>query len=413
MQTSDQAEEEQVGALAGQAELDRDRVAQGPAVEDVGRHRGGDHHGPTAEEEPEGHGVEAGERQAGGADLQGHDGRAEAEPDRQEEQEHRHDAVHGEQLAVGAVAHHRGVGRGQLGPHDEGQDDARHEEQQGGGHEQRPDVLVVGALGPGVGEVGDRVRGGGGPGPAPLLAPRCRSSPSSPDFIQTAPDPSSRAPAPAGLACLCGLSCTCSERRRTAGPRAADRRPGHRRRGPEPAGRRPGRRHPGRPHGPARGPHHGRRPPAGGRAAAAPRLPSVHPLVAWLLFAATGWLVHFTPLFETATESLPVHVFEHALLLGGGLLFWAQVVGPAATLSYPLRLLYLVVAMPQNTFVALAIFSTKRVLYPHYGAGADALADQRLAGGIMWVAGDLVLLAAVLVVAGAWARHEERQNQAQ
>jgi putative membrane protein len=143
----------------------------------------------------------------------------------------------------------------------------------------------------------------------------------------------------------------------------------------------------------------------------APRLPRIHPLVAWLVFAATGWLVHFTPLFETATESLPAHVFEHALLLGGALLFWAQVVGPAATLSYPLRLLYLVVAMPQNTFVALAIFSTKRVLYPHYGAGADALADQRLAGGIMWVAGDLVLLAAVLVVAGAWARHEERQNK--
>ena len=27
------------------------------------------------------------------------------------------------------------------------------------------------------------------------------------------------------------------------------------------------------------------------------RIPRVHPLVAWLLFAATGWLVHFTPLF--------------------------------------------------------------------------------------------------------------------
>jgi len=134
-------------------------------------------------------------------------------------------------------------------------------------------------------------------------------------------------------------------------------------------------------------------------------------LLAWLLFAATGWLVHFTPLFETATESIPVHVFEHALLLGGALLFWAQVVGRAATLSHPLRLLYLVVAMPQNTFVALAIFSTSRVLYPHYGSGREALDDQRLAGGIMWVAGDLVLLVAVLVVAAAWARHEERQNR--
>jgi len=145
-------------------------------------------------------------------------------------------------------------------------------------------------------------------------------------------------------------------------------------------------------------------------AAGLPRLPRLHPLLAWLLFAATGWLVHFTPLFEIATESIPVHVFEHALLVGGAMLFWAQVVGRDATLSYPLRLLYLVVAMPQNTFVALAIFSTRRVLYPHYGQGRDALADQRLAGGIMWVAGDLVLLVAVLFVAAAWARHEERQT---
>ena len=146
--------------------------------------------------------------------------------------------------------------------------------------------------------------------------------------------------------------------------------------------------------------------------AAGVRVPRLHPLIAWVLFAATGWLVHFTPLYQTATENLPAHVFEHALLLGTGVLFWAQVAGKGATMSHPQRLLYLVVAMPQNTFLALAIFSSKRVLYPHYAGGNDPLGDQRLAGGIMWVAGDLILLVAVLVVAAAWARHEERQTRA-
>lgn len=146
-------------------------------------------------------------------------------------------------------------------------------------------------------------------------------------------------------------------------------------------------------------------------AAGIPRLPRVHPLIAWLAFAATGWLVHFTPLYDAATDNLPLHALEHALLLGTAVLFWAQVVGPGATLSHPLRLLYLVVAMPQNTFLALAIFSSSRVLYPHYAGLRDPLADQRLGGGIMWVAGDLVLLVAVLIVAAAWARHEERQNR--
>jgi putative membrane protein len=140
------------------------------------------------------------------------------------------------------------------------------------------------------------------------------------------------------------------------------------------------------------------------------RLPRIHPVLAWVVFALTGWVVHFTGMFEAAAEHLGVHVVEHALLLGTAVLFWAAVVGPRATMSHPLRLLYLGVAMPQNTFLALAISSAGGVLYRHYASGRDPLGDQRLAGGIMWVAGDLLLLGAVLVVAAAWARHEERQN---
>ena len=138
----------------------------------------------------------------------------------------------------------------------------------------------------------------------------------------------------------------------------------------------------------------------------------VHPLLAWLVFAATGWAIHFSPFFDAAADHLPLHVAEHGLLIGTAVLFWAQVVGPGASMSHPLRLLYLIVAMPQNTFLALAISSAGRILYPHYAGGPDPLGDQRLAGGIMWVAGDLVLLAAVLMVAAAWARHEERQTAA-
>jgi cytochrome c oxidase assembly factor CtaG len=145
-------------------------------------------------------------------------------------------------------------------------------------------------------------------------------------------------------------------------------------------------------------------------AAGLTRVPRVHPVLAWIAFAATGWVVHFTGFYEAAAEHVPVHVAEHALLFGTALLFWSVVVGPGATMSYPLRLLYLAVAMPQNTFLALAITSADRVLYSHYAAGGDPLGEQQLAGGIMWVAGDLLLLGAVLLMAAAWARHEERQN---
>jgi len=142
-----------------------------------------------------------------------------------------------------------------------------------------------------------------------------------------------------------------------------------------------------------------------------PRAPRVHPVLAWVAFAAAGWAVHFSPLFDLALRNQAAHAFEHLVFLGSGLLFWAPVLAPAeGGLSYPVRLLYLALAMPQNTFLALAVFSAEHPLYATYvrlrGArtwGGSPLADQRLAGGIMWVAGDVTLLVAVLLVAAAWA----------
>ncbi len=140
-----------------------------------------------------------------------------------------------------------------------------------------------------------------------------------------------------------------------------------------------------------------------------------HPLAAWLLFAGVGWVVHFSPLFDLSLGNSMVHAAEHVLFLGSAALFWRPVLGVVSRwrLSHPLRLLYLAVAMPQNTFLALAIYASSRPLYDRYveaerSWGPSPLADQRQGGGIMWVGGDLTLLVAVLAVAGAWAAHEER-----
>ncbi len=140
------------------------------------------------------------------------------------------------------------------------------------------------------------------------------------------------------------------------------------------------------------------------------------PLVAWTVFAAAGWVIHFSPLFDAALRSRPVHVAEHALFLGTAVLFWWPVVGGhpgRRPLAHPVRLLYLGVAMPQNTFLALAVLGADGVLYSHYADlarpwGPSPLADQRQGAGLMWVAGDLILLVSVLLVAAAWASHEQR-----
>lgn len=143
-----------------------------------------------------------------------------------------------------------------------------------------------------------------------------------------------------------------------------------------------------------------------------------HPLVAWMLFIVVMYASHLTPFFELALETDLVHRLEHVLFLGSALLFWWPVVGldPGPwRLPHPVRILYLFLAFPLMTFVALAIFSAPDVLYPHYaslalGWGPAPLDDQQAAGAIMWVWGDLTFLASILLVVAAWLRDEERRT---
>ena len=57
--------------------------------------------------------------------------------------------------------------------------------------------------------------------------------------------------------------------------------------------------------------------------------------------------------------------------------------------------------MTQNTFLAVVLLNATDVLYPHYATlvrpwGMAAIDDQRLAAGIMWIAGDAIFLTAIL-----------------
>jgi putative copper resistance protein D len=143
---------------------------------------------------------------------------------------------------------------------------------------------------------------------------------------------------------------------------------------------------------------------------------ATHPVVAWLVFAGVAWGTHFSPLYNAALEDRLVHDLEHALLFGSGLLFWWPAAGVDPTpwrLSYPARLLYVGLQMPQNTFLSLAIYSASEPLYPHYATlvrpwGPTPLADQQLGGGIMWVAGDLMFLVVALALLWAWMEAETR-----
>jgi putative copper resistance protein D len=143
-----------------------------------------------------------------------------------------------------------------------------------------------------------------------------------------------------------------------------------------------------------------------------------YPIVAWLLFAGVNWGWHFSVLYNEALENPWLHYVEHASFLAAALLFWWPVLGVDPSpwrLPHPVRLLYLFLAMPQNSFLGVALLSAGTVLYPHYVTnlrtwGPTPLDDQRLGGTLMWVGGDLAFLAAMAVVIAAWMRYEDRRT---
>lgn len=136
------------------------------------------------------------------------------------------------------------------------------------------------------------------------------------------------------------------------------------------------------------------------------------PLTGWLAFVAVLWFSHFSPLYETALEIPAVHVLEHGLFIGAAFLFWSAVVqvGYAPRpVSFPARMLFVFLAIPQGAFLGLALYAARGVLYPHYLIGHSpslALADQQNGGAVMWIMGGFLLFVAFMLTAGAWAASE-------
>lgn len=144
------------------------------------------------------------------------------------------------------------------------------------------------------------------------------------------------------------------------------------------------------------------------------------PVVTWVVFAAVMWGSHFSPLFDASLEDPLVHDLEHALYLGAGLLFWWPAVGLDPSpwrMAYPVRLMYVFLQMPQNTFLAITILGSGVPLYAHYASlgrswGPSPLEDQQIAGSLMWLGGDILFLAALAAILAGWMRHEQREAAA-
>jgi putative membrane protein len=136
-----------------------------------------------------------------------------------------------------------------------------------------------------------------------------------------------------------------------------------------------------------------------------------HPLCAWTLFNAIMIVWHVPALYDLTLRSGALHVLEHCLFFGTGLLFWGAAFDSARLASW-WRIAYLTTGMLVGWLIALVLAFATSPLYsayavlPHRPWGLSELADQQIAAGVMWVPGSLAYTVAIIVFVYRWLEPE-------
>lgn len=142
-----------------------------------------------------------------------------------------------------------------------------------------------------------------------------------------------------------------------------------------------------------------------------------HPLVTLPLFVGSYYVLYFSGLFALALPEHWAHLLMQAhFLLVGALFFWPLIgVDPAPRrLPSAARLGIVFASLPFHAFFGVALMSTNAVIGEQWYRGLalpwvpDALADQRLGGGLAWASGELPLVLVIVALLVQWARLDER-----
>lgn len=139
------------------------------------------------------------------------------------------------------------------------------------------------------------------------------------------------------------------------------------------------------------------------------------PLVVFLIQAAALWLWHIPSWYQAALHHDGVHAAEHlCFVLAGSLFWWAMVHGRYGRSGYGLGVLYVFLTAIHSAGLGALLTVAPSVWYPDYAVQAarwnvDALADQQLAGLLMWIPAGVIFIVFGLALIAAWLGEAERR----
>lgn len=139
------------------------------------------------------------------------------------------------------------------------------------------------------------------------------------------------------------------------------------------------------------------------------------PAVTVPVYAAVLVTTHLTGFQQAMAQHMWIHDAETIIYLVSGYLLLLPVLGSEFVgrhMPFALRAVTIVACMIPDAIVGVTLMMSPHVIAPAYselraGWGPDALADQTIAGAIMWVGGDGLMMILILVIARDWVASKE------
>jgi putative membrane protein len=126
-------------------------------------------------------------------------------------------------------------------------------------------------------------------------------------------------------------------------------------------------------------------------------------LLAWSAAAVVLWAWHVPALYAAALRAPAVHALEHGTLLVASVAWWSVLVHAGERRGIPLPAsvpFCFATALHAGALGALITFAPV-LLYPQ-AAAPDPLADQQLAGMLLWIPGGIAHVVPALVLLMRW-----------
>jgi putative membrane protein len=139
---------------------------------------------------------------------------------------------------------------------------------------------------------------------------------------------------------------------------------------------------------------------------------AVRPFDAWLIHGVAVWAWHIPSFFQATLHDDAIHALQHVSFFGSALLFWWAIIHPRRRAELGLSIIALFTTAVHTAVLGALMTFSRTPWYPSYASraadwGLTPMADQQLAGLIMWVPASLAYLVAALIILRRWLRDSE------